>query len=377
MRQLNVERQPAAPVPVVGNFGMLDPERCWQAVLERDAARDGEFVFGVVTTGVYCRPSCPARRPNRENTRFFATPDAAEATGLRACKRCRPRELGSDELAERMARLCAFIREQATSGEALPLETLAREAAMSPSHLQRTFKALVGVSPRRYVEACRLAALKGRLKAGDAVTDAIYEAGFGSSSRVYERAAGNLGMTPREYRAGGRGLEISYAAVPCALGLLMVGATDRGLCFIQFGDDAEEILARLRAEYPQARIEPMAEPHPAPFSTWMAALKSHLEGHQPHLDLPLAVRATAFEQQVWTYLQSIPYGERRSYGEVATAIGRPRAARAVAKACAANRTALLIPCHRVIRGDGEPGGYRWGMERKAALLAMERGVGQR
>jgi AraC family transcriptional regulator of adaptative response/methylated-DNA-[protein]-cysteine methyltransferase len=238
--------------------------------------------------------------------------------------------------------------------------------------LQRSFKAVTGVTPKEYVEVCRVRLLKRRLRAAGDVTTAVYDAGFGSSSRVYERADTRLGMTPKQYRRGGEGVAITYAAVDSPLGRLMIGATDRGICFVQFGDSDEELAAALRREYPAAETAPMAEPHSQAFDEWTAALKGHLAGQQPRLDLPLDIRATAFQMRVWTYLQSIPYGEVQSYGEVAAAIGQPKAVRAVARACATNTVALAIPCHRVIRGTGELGGYRWGLDRKRALLDLER-----
>jgi AraC family transcriptional regulator, regulatory protein of adaptative response / methylated-DNA-[protein]-cysteine methyltransferase len=360
---------------------MLDDNACWEAVLGRDRTQDGRFYFGVTTTGVYCRPSCPARRPLRENVRFYATPEAAERDGLRACLRCRPRTPGDtaeapapDPQAARIHALCDFIREGCKSGEPLTLAVLARRIGMSPSRLHRAFRAVVGVTPREYVESCRFAALKRELRAEGAegsVTRAIYEAGFGSSSRVYERSDARLGMTPYDYRAGGKGLAISCVSVESPLGRLMVAATDRGLCFVQFGDTHEELLARLKEEYPAAAIQPVAEPCPQPLAGWIEALRRYLAGSEPRLDLPVAVRATAFQLKVWRYLQSIPAGEVRSYSAVAAAIGEPEAARAVARACAANPAALVIPCHRVIRASGELGGYRWGLPRKRRLLAGE------
>ncbi|MEA2695016.1 MAG: AraC family transcriptional regulator [Acidobacteriota bacterium] len=355
---------------------MLDERKCWEAVLERDASQNGRFYFGVVTTGVYCRPSCPARRPRRENVRFYEAPEAAERDGLRACLRCRPRETDS-ALGAQMAELCDFIRSSALLGEPPTLEVLCRRAGMTPFRLQRVFRAVVGMTPRQYLQASRFEALKQNLRKGESVTDAIYESGFGSSSRVYEQTGERLGMTPAEYRAGGRGLAISSVSFESPVGRLMVAATDRGLCFVQFGDSHEELLARLRSEYPEAMIEASEtserpEPaFPAPLDRYVEALRKHLAGEQPHLDLPVAVRATAFEQKVWSYLQSIPYGEVRSYSAVAEAIGQPAAVRAVARACAANRVAVVIPCHRVIRANGDLGGYRWGLERKRGLLAGE------
>jgi AraC family transcriptional regulator of adaptative response/methylated-DNA-[protein]-cysteine methyltransferase len=301
--------------------------------------------------------------------RFYQTPAEAERDGLRPCLRCRPlAKHGAGE--ERIRKLCDYIREK--SGEALNLEKLGREAGLSPSRLQRTFKAATGVTPKEFAEACRMKSLKERLRSGSPVTDAIYEAGFGSSSRVYERADTRLGMTPAEYRAGGKGISISYVSTGSPLGLMMVGATDRGLCSIQFGESHGEMLQRLRAEYPAAALEEMRQPHPAEFKLWVEALSRHLQGDQPSLDLPIDVRATAFQLKVWKYLRSIPYGEVQSYSEVAEAIGRPTATRAVARACASNHVAIVIPCHRVIRNDGGLGGYRWGLERKRVLIDRER-----
>jgi AraC family transcriptional regulator of adaptative response/methylated-DNA-[protein]-cysteine methyltransferase len=363
---------------------MLDEGECWDAVQKRDGGQDGRFYFGVVTTGVYCRPSCPARRPRRENVRFYTAPEEAEGDGLRACLRCRPKETG-EETRAKMGEICDFIRTNALLGEPLTLEVLSRRAGMTPFRFQRVFRAALGVTPRQYLQACRFEALKRNLRSGESVTDAIYESGFGSSSRVYEQTDERLGMTPAEYRSGGRNLAISTVSFESPVGRLMVAATDRGLCFVQFGDTHEELLVQLREEYPEATIEaseplersePPESAFPAPLDRYVEALQKHLAGEQPHLDLPVAVRATAFEQKVWSYLQSIPYGEVRSYSAVAAALGQPAAARAVARACAANRVALVIPCHRVIRANGDLGGYRWGLERKRGLLATEAG-GQR
>jgi len=252
------------------------------------------------------------------------------------------------------------------------LGRLSREAGVSRFQLQRSFKAAVGVTPKEYAEACRLRSLKRNLREGDSVLESVFAAGFGSASRVYERVETRMGMTPAEYRKGGASIEITHATVETSLGLLMIGATDRGLCFVQFGETADELEAELRREYPAAATMcPMREPKPEPFREWIAALEEHLRGSRPRLALPLDLRATAFQMKVWRYLQSIPYGETRSYAQVAAGIGAPKSARAVAQACARNRVALAIPCHRVIRGTGEPAGFRWGLERKRALLEAE------
>ncbi len=281
-------------------------------------------------------------------------------------------------LRDRMHDLCRYIETHAD--EPLSLAELGRRADASPFHLQRTFKAVVGVTPREYVEACRLKALKGGLRKAPSVTHAIHDAGFGSSSRVYERASKHLGMTPKQYRRGGEGVSISYATTRTALGLLMMAATDRGLCSVQLGDGHSELVAQLALEFPNASIKQMHhrtdKKSRGQFSAWMHALKEHLVELRGsvslRLDLPLDIQGTAFQMNVWRYLMQIPAGEVRSYSEVARAIGRPSAARAVASACARNRLAIVIPCHRVIRGDGGMGGYRWGLERKRALIAQER-----
>jgi AraC family transcriptional regulator of adaptative response/methylated-DNA-[protein]-cysteine methyltransferase len=354
---------------------MLNEEQCWQAVIERDRTQDGKFLLGVLTTGIYCRPSCPARKPLRQNVRFYETPAAAERDGLRACLRCRPlASLDTDPDAERMQALCAYIRAHVSEG--VTLAELGRKAGLSPFHVQRRFKAIVGMTPKQYLQACRLETFKGELRSRRSVTEAIYEAGFGASSSVYGRVDARLGMTPAAYRAGGTNEVISYQAVDCPLGRMLVGATERGLCFVQFGDDDDALLAELRREYPAATTVPMPVGRSQQAGTeageWIQALQRHLKGQQPHLDLPLDVRATAFQMKVWQYLQSIPYGEVQSYSEVAEGIGQPTAVRAVARACATNRVAVVIPCHRVVRGSGELGGYRGGPARKKALLEREK-----
>ncbi len=274
--------------------------------------------------------------------------------------------------AERMRELCEYIA--AHADEPIKLADLAARAGVTSFHLQRIFKAAVGVSPKQYLDDCRMRKFKGLLREGsaDGVTGAIYEAGFGASSRLYEKVDTRLGMTPMEYRAGGAGVEIAYASAETPLGLMMVGASDRGLCFLQFGDSLDALLIGLKADYPAAHVAAMADPPPAAFLDWMAALNGYLSGQELNLRLPVHIRATAFQLKVWRYLQAIPTGSVQSYQEVAHGIGEPRAARAVARACASNRVAMAIPCHRVIRGTGELGGFKWGMERKRVLLDMER-----
>jgi len=269
-----------------------------------------------------------------------------------------------------MQDLCRYI--EAHSDKILTLEHLAKQAHLSPAHLQRRFKAAIGISPREYAESCRLKKLKTGLRQQASVTNAIYDAGFASSSRVYERVDSRLGMTPKQYRAQGKGVVISYAASKTPLGYVLMGATGRGLCFIQFGDDKEALVAQLEAEYPQATVQPMGKTHKEQFAAWMQALSDYLRGATDVLDLPLDIRGTAFQLKVWKYLQTIPASSIASYTEVARAIGNPKAVRAVASACAGNCIAIAIPCHRVIRGNGDLAGYRWGLKRKRALLDLER-----
>ena len=264
--------------------------------------------------------------------------------------------------------ICEFIR--AHCDERLTLTMLAQQAGVSVFHFQRSFKAATGVTPKQFVESCRLARLKTKLREGR-VTEAVYEAGFGSASRVYERTA-RLGMTPADYGAGGKGATISYASTRSPLGRMMLGATDRGLCFVQFAETDEELLGILRREYPKAELRAMSSGQRELFRGWIAALNAHLQGNEAKLELPLDVRATAFQMRVWDYLRQIPSGATQSYTEVARGIGQPTAARAVARACATNRVAVLIPCHRVLRGTGDLSGYKWGVERKRALLSVEK-----
>ena len=338
----------------------------WQAVLDHDRGFDGQFFYGVLSTGVYCRPSCPGRRPLRHNVRFYNSPKQAEQDGLRACLRCRPLALiGSDPNAERIAALCRFIEKRVTLDQAPSLAELSAEAGLSPFHLQRSFKAITGVTPRQYADACRLKAFKGSLQAGQSITRSMVDAGYGSSSRLYERSDSQLGMTPGAYRRGGAGVHIRYTMAETGFGPLLLAASERGVCSIQFGADPERLL---EAEFPQALLE---RSDVEPLSGWAAGVTAYLEGTRPSLNLPLDIQATAFQRLVWEYLQTIPRGRTESYSEVARGIGKPKAARAVARACASNRVAIAIPCHRVVREGGEPGGYRWGAERKQQILRSE------
>ncbi|HEX5759869.1 MAG TPA: bifunctional DNA-binding transcriptional regulator/O6-methylguanine-DNA methyltransferase Ada [Thermoanaerobaculia bacterium] len=343
---------------------MIDHDQAWAAVLARDAGRDGSFVYAVASTGIYCRPSCPSRRPRRPQVAFFPSPETAEAAGYRACRRCRPRD-GAPAAAAAVARACAWI--EAHPDEPVTLAALARAVGLSPAHLQRTFRRATGVTPKQFADARRLARLKTRLKKGDDVTTALYDAGYGSSSRLYERSDARLGMTPATYRRGGPGVRIRFACADSPVGRLLVAATERGLCAVMLGDDDDALEAGLRGEFPQAEVAADSEG----LGATVAAVLASLDGGGPSPALPLDVRATAFEQRVWAALQEIPPGATRTYGEVAAALGRPGAARAVGRACAANPVALVVPCHRVVRGDGGLGGYRWGEERKRRLLARE------
>jgi AraC family transcriptional regulator, regulatory protein of adaptative response / methylated-DNA-[protein]-cysteine methyltransferase len=337
----------------------------WDAVLARDPARDGEFVFAVSTTGVYCRPSCPARRPRREKVEFFALPEEAERAGYRACLRCRPRALSGNGQADNTRAICRFIEQHLD--EPVTLLRLGQEFHQSPFHLQRRFKAALGVTPREYADSCRLRLLKRNLQSGENVTRAMYEAGYGSSSRLYERTSSQLGMTPDKYRRGAIAAAIGYTIADSPLGRMLVAATDRGICAIQFGGSDGELLEGLKREFPFAA----RRPDESGLQTWTNALLKQMNHKTTNPSLPLDIRATAFQRRVWKYLQSIPFGETRSYHQAARDIGQPTAARAVARACATNPVAVAIPCHRVVRQNGALGGYRWGVERKKALLDME------
>jgi len=337
----------------------------WEAVLRRDAARDGEFFFAVSTTGVYCRPSCPSRRPRRENVSFFQRPEDAESAGFRACLRCRPKSAVGNPQTAMVKRICRYLEQHLD--EPVTLTKLGEVFGQSPFHLQRTFKKTLGITPKAYADSCRMSSLKRNLQAGKNVTSALYDAGYSSSSRLYERTASQLGMTPDKYRRGAIAASIRYTCTESPLGRMLVAATDKGICAIQFANSDEELSEGLKREFPFAnRKRDDAELRP-----WTIQLLSQMSGQKLSSALPLDIQATAFQKRVWTHLQSLPFGTTQSYGEVAKAIGRPTAARAVARACASNRIAFAIPCHRVVREDGNMGGYRWGMERKRKLLRME------
>jgi AraC family transcriptional regulator of adaptative response/methylated-DNA-[protein]-cysteine methyltransferase len=335
---------------------------CWQAVLDRDSAFDGRFVYAVQSTGIYCRPTCPSRRPRREQVRFFPDSAAARAAGFRACRRCAPDQALAPQ-AELVERACRLIE---TAPEALSLAQLGAALSVSPFHLQRVFKSVTGLTPRQYAAGLRAGRFKAELRDGRPVTGAIYEAGYGSPAPLYSEASTRLGMTPSAYRSGGKAMHIRYAIADCVLGRLLVAWTERGVSAVSLGDSDAELEAMLRREYPAAQLERAAPGNET------AQVLAYLAGRNILLQLPLDVQATAFQLRVWEELRRIPYGETRSYTQVAAALGRPKAVRAVANACAANPAALVTPCHRVIRGDGSLGGYRWGLQRKQKLLDAEK-----
>jgi AraC family transcriptional regulator of adaptative response/methylated-DNA-[protein]-cysteine methyltransferase len=340
----------------------------WRAVQQRDARFDGRFVYAVKTTGVYCRPSCASRQPLRENVEFFSTTDAAERAGFRPCKRCRPGDEHVTSIADdAVARARAFL--DANDERIVPLAELAVHAGLSPSHLQRSFKRVVGLSPREYQHARRVRRLKSRLRSGDTVSRATFEAGFGSSSRVYERADDVLGMTPASYRRGGAGVRIVYTIADAPVGRVLVGTTDRGVCAVELGASDAEVERALRSDFPHASLVRNDDEQHAWVRRVLRIVRSPRE--ESVEDVPLDVDGTAFQWRVWKALREIPAGERRSYRDIAQAVGQPSASRAVAQACATNRVAVLIPCHRVVRGDGGLSGYKWGVERKRRLLDAE------
>jgi AraC family transcriptional regulator, regulatory protein of adaptative response / methylated-DNA-[protein]-cysteine methyltransferase len=335
------------------------------AVASRDAHSDGAFVYGVRSTGIYCRPSCPSRRPDAKHVLLFSVPEEAERAGFRACRRCHPRLERRDGQAEMIRQVCREI-EASEEGRA-SLSRLAALTGFSVAHLQRTFSKALGISPRQYADAIRAARLKSNLRKETDVTTALYEAGYGSASRLYEQSNAQLGMTPATYGRGGRGMNISYTIADSALGRVLVAATNRGISAVSLGEDDARLTAALRKEYPNAEIRRAPGEH----SEWVRAIVRHLAGHNPRLDLPTDVMATAFQRRVWEALRTIPSGATRTYSEVARELNHPKATRAVARACATNPAAIVVPCHRVVRKDGSLGGYRWGLKRKEQLLHQE------
>ena len=345
----------------------METEVFWNAVKANDARFDGAFYLGVKTTGIYCRPSCRARTPKRENVAFFPTIKSAESFGLRACLRCKPKEInGVDPHVAIMLRVCEMLE----SDDLFSLDMLADEVGLSPSHLQRSFKEIIGVSPKKYAEAKRMEKFKDQLRSGSDVTTAMYDAGFGSSSRLYEKAAENLGMTPTKYKKGGEGVKVNYTITDCELGRILVARTIKGLCNVAFADDDSALEANLRKEYPNAEVTKDA----AVLKGFVDEILTHLAGKKKRLDLPLDIQATAFQMRVWELLRKIPYGETVTYTQIAEQLGDKKKVRAVAQACASNRVAVVIPCHRVVGKDGKLSGYRWGVERKSQLLKKEGAV---
>jgi AraC family transcriptional regulator, regulatory protein of adaptative response / methylated-DNA-[protein]-cysteine methyltransferase len=340
-------------------------DTCWEAVVTRDASFDGQFYFSVETTGVYCRPGCPARLPKRSNVRFHETREEAKAAGYRPCKRCKPDQPSFDQLhAEKVAQACRLIE---TADEAPKLDDLAEAVGLSAYHFHRIFKQALGVTPKAYATAHRSKRVREGLGKRETVTEAIYDAGFNSIGRFYANASEVLGMTPTDFRSGGTGQTIRYAIGKCSLGLTLVAASEKGVCAILFGDDQDSLLRDLKQQFPNARLIGGEKD----FEQLTAKVISFIEDPSKGLDLPLDIRGTAFQHRVWDALRRIPVGSTASYAEIARKIGVPKAVRAVARACATNRLAVAIPCHRVVGSDGSLSGYRGGVKRKRALLAKE------
>ncbi len=340
-----------------------DQDELWRAVLERDRSADGQFVYAVKTTGVYCRPSCPSRRPKRESIEFFLKPADAAKAGFRSCLRCHPDQ--PDAQSKWIAECCRLLERDLD--RSVSLAELAAHAGISVFHLQRTFKQHLGVTPREYQDALRMRRVKQGLTSGSSITDAIYDAGFNSVSRFYEKAGDHFGMSPFTFKRRGSGQAIRFTVFPCVLGAAMIATTDQGVCSVAFGDDESALERSLRGQFAQALIVR----DDAGLKNHAEAMKGYLNGQRMSLDLPLDIRATAFQERVWRLLTTIPYGETRTYSQIAEQLGQPTAARAVATACASNTLAVLIPCHRVVGKNGSVSGYRWGIDRKRKLLETE------
>lgn len=341
----------------------LTEDEKWAAILSRNSEFNGILVFGVRSTGIYCKPSCPAKRPKREQVRFFANSVNAEQAGFRPCKRCHPQSVLFGAESEWVHRICTYI--EAHLSEKITLSTLGIYTGVSPYHLQRTFKRLVGLSPRQYAEACRLGKMRRSLRSGETVTKALYAAGFSSRSRYYEK--NQIGVNAGTIRRGGAGLQINYTIVNCALGRLLIGATEKGICVVSMGDTDEKAMAALSEDYPLAETHRNDEE----MLRWVSDFMKYFNRERLDLDLPVDVQATAFQWKVWKMIQSIPYGSTTTYSKIARSMGTPKSTRAVARACATNRVSLVIPCHRVVGEDGGLHGYRWGKHRKQALLSLE------
>ncbi|MBN3905186.1 MAG: bifunctional DNA-binding transcriptional regulator/O6-methylguanine-DNA methyltransferase Ada [Nostoc sp. NMS1] len=344
----------------------LFEETLWKAVLNRDVTIDGKFFYGVRSTGIYCRPICPSRRPNRNQVCFFQSVQEAQNAGFRPCKRCQPQfETVPNPAKAKVLAVCRYI--EAQSDRVPTLSELCSQVEMSPSYLQKVFKQIIGVSPFQYADALRSQRLKQRLQSGEEIAHAVYDTGYGSSSQLYEKAPKQLGMTPKIYQQAGKTISIVYAIAPCPLGYLLVATTDKGICAVKLGDEADKLEHILNQEFHQAHIIRDDHIH----KEWIQAILGLIAGDEAHLDLPLDIRGTAFQKQVWQVLQKIPYSETRTYTDIARDIAKPQAVRAVGNACGANPIAVIIPCHRVLRSDGSLGGYRWGIERKQKLLVQE------
>jgi len=343
---------------------LTDAEK-WDALRNRNWRYDGSFVFAVRSTGVYCNPSCPAKRSTMREVVFFSSSAEAESSGFRPCRRCKPNENGASPQLLMISRLCRYVENNVE--KKLTLSTLSAQVGLSPYHLQRTFKRIVGVSPRKYIETLRLARMKRSLLKGETVTKAIYHAGFSSKSRFYENGSYRFGMSPGSLRRGGAGMRVRYTIVECSLGRLLVAGTEFGICAVCMGDSDPIVERALSEQYPSAKLHRNDES----MRQWVAEISKYLSGGKLKLNLPLDLQATTFQSDVWDQIKSIPYGATSSYSEIAIALGKPNAARAVARACATNPVALIVPCHRVIGEDGNLHDYRWGKDRKRELLRLE------
>jgi AraC family transcriptional regulator of adaptative response/methylated-DNA-[protein]-cysteine methyltransferase len=356
MRAQQLDQQHPSPQSAESSY--------WQATMARDRRADGAFFFAVKSTQIYCRPSCPARRPLRKNTLFFSTRQEAERQGFRPCRRCKPDEIPATV---RIVQMAARVL-QNDLDDAVNVAALARKIGVKTEALRRAFRQQTGLTPKQLAAALRLKKFKKLLRDGNSITDALYATGYGSASRVYERSDAQLGMTPATYQKGGKGMKIQYAAAKSSLGEVLVAATERGVSAVYLGDAAAKLVKELREEYPQAEIAVAR----GGFTQWVEEIVSRMEGAAPRRELPLDLQATAFQRRVWQELQRIPRGTTKTYSQVARAMGKPRAVRAVARACATNPVSIVVPCHRVVRADGNLAGYRWGISRKEALLERER-----
>lgn len=345
----------------------MESDVLWQAVKSRDARFNGAFVFAVRTTGIFCKPSCTARAAKRENVVFFDAVTAAKSAGFRACLRCKPESAKS---VDPQVEIVLKASELLDTNDEISMDAVADELGLSTSHFQRTFKEIMGLSPKKYAEAKKMERFKGELRSGSDVTTAMYEAGYGSSRGLYEKAASGLGMTPATYKKGGKGMKIDFVVTDCELGKLLVARTAKGVCSVTVGDSLPELEDGLRKEFPHAEVAKGSEGD-GQLKKAVDAILDYMSGKNRRLVLPLDLQATAFQLQVWEFLQQIPYGKTRSYSEVADALGDKKKVRAVAQACARNRVAMVIPCHRVVASTGQLAGYRWGVERKKKLLENE------